>query len=42
VRVDLYEVDGKIYFGELTQHHGGGYDRILPLEWDYKWGAAWR
>lgn len=38
VRVDLYEVDGKIYFGELTQHHGGGYDRILPLEWDYTWG----
>ena len=38
VRVDLYEVDGKIYFGELTQHHGGGYDKILPVEWDYKWG----
>jgi hypothetical protein len=38
VRVDLYEVDGKIYFGELTQHHGGGYDKILPVEWDYSWG----
>ena len=38
VRVDLYEVDGKIFFGEITQHQGGGYDRMLPYEWDIKWG----
>ena len=24
IRVDLYNVDGKIYFGELTFYHGGG------------------
>ncbi len=41
-RVDLYEVDGKIYFGELTQHHGGGFDRMMPVEWDYKWGEEWK
>ncbi|NHF61536.1 glycosyl transferase [Flavobacteriaceae bacterium TP-CH-4] len=34
VRVDLYDVDGKIYFGELTFHHDGGYQPILPKKWD--------
>jgi hypothetical protein len=38
VRVDFYDVDGKIYFGEVTQHHGGGFDQIKPIEWDYKYG----
>lgn len=38
VRVDFYDVDGKIYFGEITQFHGGGFDQIRPLEWDYHWG----
>ena len=41
VRVELYEVDRKIYFGELTQHHGGGFDRMLPVAWDYHWGGLW-
>ncbi len=34
VRVDLYDVDGKVYFGELTFHHDGGYQPILPEKWD--------
>jgi hypothetical protein len=38
VRVDFYDVDGKIYFGEITQHHGGGFDQIQPIELDYKYG----
>lgn len=38
VRVDFYDVDGKLYFGEVTQCHGGGFDRMLPREWDYKYG----
>lgn len=32
-RVDLYNVDGKIYFGEITFHHGGGCNNIEPEEW---------
>jgi len=39
IRVDFYDVDGKVYFGEITQHHGGGFDQIKPIEWDYKLGA---
>ena len=38
VRVDLYEEEGKIYFGELTFYHMGGFARFEPDEWDYKFG----
>lgn len=38
VRVDLYECNGQIYFGELTFFDGAGFDKIEPLEWDYKIG----
>lgn len=37
-RVDLYNVDGKIYFGEITFYHGGGCNYIEPEEWDYRLG----
>ena len=38
VRVDLYNVDGKIYFGELTFYPDGGVDpNILPST-DQRWG----
>ena len=33
VRVDFYLINGRIYVGELTFFHGGGYDRIQPEEW---------
>jgi hypothetical protein len=38
VRVDFYDLDGLLYFGEITQCHGGGFDRILPYEYDLKYG----
>ena len=34
VRVDLYDVDGKIYFGELTFNSGAGRDLIYPIEYN--------
>ena len=37
-RVDLYNVDGKIYFGEITFYHGGGCNNIQPKEWDKRMG----
>ena len=33
VRVDFYDVDGKLYFGEITQYHGGGFDSFEPVEY---------
>lgn len=38
LRVDFYEVDNKIYFGELTFFDGSGFDKIEPREWDKKLG----
>lgn len=38
VRVDLYEIDGTIYFGEYTFFHGGGFNLMVPMEWEKKLG----
>ncbi len=38
VRVDLYNVNGKIYFGELTFYPWAGYVKFNPDEFDYKLG----
>lgn len=38
VRVDLYNVNGHIYFGELTFFHFAGLVPFEPEEWDYKFG----
>lgn len=42
VRVDLYNVNGQIYFGELTFTPGSGRFQFLPKEWDYDLGQHWR
>lgn len=39
VRVDLYDINGKIYFGELTFFHFSGNVPFEPEEWDYKIGS---
>ena len=39
VRVDLYNVDGRIIFGELTWMPQGGNMPINPKEYDYKFGT---
>ncbi len=38
VRVDFYEVDGKLYVGEMTFYSGGGILQFDPPEWDRKMG----
>ena len=38
VRVDFYCTNVKIYFGELTFFHWGGFKRFEPEEWDFKFG----
>lgn len=38
IRVDLYNVDGKIYFGELTFYPLSGLGVLEPGEWNYKLG----
>lgn len=38
VRVDLYNINGVVYFGELTFSSGSGYECPYPLEYDYSFG----
>lgn len=38
VRVDFYDVDGKLYCGEITLHHGSGLDKFEPEKYDLKYG----
>ena len=38
VRVDFYDVGSKVFFGEITFYHAGGYDRFYPNEYDFKLG----
>lgn len=38
VRVDLYEINGKVYFGELTFFHFSGFMPFEPADWDRTWG----
>lgn len=39
LRVDLYNVNGRIYFGELTFYPAGGLGEFTPKEWDYILGS---
>lgn len=38
VRVDFYEINEKVYFGELTFFTGSGFTKFIPNEWDSKLG----
>lgn len=39
VRVDFYEANGHLYFGELTFSHWGGWVPFEPEEWDERIGS---
>jgi hypothetical protein len=42
VRVDLYDIKGQIYFGELTFTPRAGIYDFRPESWDAALGAKWR
>ena len=33
-RVDFYNINGTIYFGEITLYPGNGFEEFHPVEWD--------
>ena len=39
IRVDFYDINGKIYFGELTFFHWSGTVPFNPKKWDYIFGS---
>lgn len=38
VRIDLYSVDEKVYFGEFTFFDSSGFEKFTPWEWDNVFG----
>lgn len=42
VRVDLYQVGGKVYFGELTFFPAGGAPDFIPSNYDSVVGEMWK
>jgi len=42
VRVDMYNVDGRVVFGEMTNYNGNGRMRFVPPAWDEKFGSYWK
>lgn len=38
VRIDFYEANNKVYFGEFTFYDNGGYLQIHPDNWELEWG----
>lgn len=42
LRVDLYEVGGEIWFGELTCYSGSSLVRLSPRSFDFELGARWQ
>ena len=41
-RVDLYNVEGRVYFGEITQYPSAGQQMFRPLDFDAALGDLWR
>lgn len=39
VRIDLYQLNGTIYFGEYTFFHGGGFAPFYPEKWERRLGS---
>ena len=39
LRVDFYNISGRIYFGEITFFPDSGFGKLEPDEWDYKLGS---
>lgn len=41
VRVDVYSLGERIYFGEMTLYPSSGFRPFSPERWDLEWGALW-
>ncbi len=42
IRVDLYAVDGEVWFGEYTPYPGSGLLRYKPMSFDVEQGRHWK
>ena len=42
LRVDLYNIQGRIVFGELTNYPSHAAGRFMPPSWDTRFGSYWK
>lgn len=42
VRVDFYDINGQVYFGEMTFYHFSGFVKFEPEEWDKIFGSYFK
>jgi TupA-like ATPgrasp len=42
IRIDLYDIAGRVFFGEFTPYPGSGLDRFVPASFDAELGARWK
>jgi len=42
IRVDLYNLNGRVIFGELTNYPEAGTGRFYPPSWDKEFGSCWK
>jgi hypothetical protein len=42
IRIDLYDFDGAVVFGEFTPYPCGGLERFIPASFDAELGANWQ
>ena len=38
VRIDWYDVEGNLFFGEITFHPSGGFDKMVSNKWEQEYG----
>lgn len=41
LRVDFYEIKGRLFIGELTFFPGAGLETFRPMSKDYELGGEW-
>jgi hypothetical protein len=41
VRIDLYDVEGEVYFGEFTHYEASGLSKYEPVSFDFDLGKYW-
>lgn len=42
MRIDLYSLENRVYFGEFTPYPGGGWARYHPARLDSEFGMMWK
>jgi len=42
IRIDLYSIGDRVYFGEMTHYPGSGMERFTPESLDFELGKFWK